>query len=490
MMRNPMSTLRIPGRMEGLPMRFGMLSVRLAALGFVLALNGCATYSSSFTKIEHQLEGQQYDEALKTIEEKSKDKNDRVLYLLNKGMVLRMKRDFVASNESLEAAKQEMERLYAASVSENALSFVVNDATVSYAGDDYEQVLVHLYMALNYLELGQRDEARVEALQVDVKLREIGEKLPASKFTEDALSRYLTGMIYEELGEWSDAMIAYRKAYEAYKKYQDNFSVPMPAMLKFDLVRLAQREGLTDDLEQYQKEFDIAPTKKKPAGDESEGELVFVLNNGLAPIKREEVIGTWAPGPSVVVDTSKRPRRLLPPKPAAQAISESTAPPILVNIALPYYESRPNKITSARISVSGKQANTEMMENVDAIARASLKSRMPAITARAVARAISKGVIQESVDKSGQRGDDAAAAKLIGSLLVRVAAVATERADTRSWLTLPANVQLARLSLPPGTYDVTVDLLGNNDQIVATRVFPQVAIRKERKTYLTQHSMP
>jgi tetratricopeptide (TPR) repeat protein len=452
-------------------------------------LGGCATYSSSFTKIEHQLEGQQYDDALKTIEEKSKDKTDRVLYLLNKGMVQRMKRDFVASNESLEAAKQEMERLYAASVSENALSFVVNDATVSYAGDDYEQVLVHLYMALNYLELGQRDDARVEALQVDVKLREIGEKLPDSKFTEDALSRYLTGMIYEELGEWSDAMIAYRKAYEAYKKYQDNFSVPMPAMLKIDLVRLAQREGLTDELEQYQKEFEIAPNKKKSEDDESAGELVFVLNNGLAPIKREEVIGTWAPGPSVVMDKSKRPMRPLPPKRAAQAVSESTAPPVLVNIALPFYESRPNRITSARISVSGKQANTELMENVDAIARASLKSRMPAITARAVARAISKGVIQESVDKSGQRGDDAAA-KLIGSLLVRVAAVATERADTRSWLTLPANVQLARLSLPPGTYDVTVDLLGNNDQIVATRVFPQVTIRKERKTYLTQHSMP
>ena len=178
MTRHPMSTLRLHGRMESLPMRIGKLSVRLAALACVLALNGCATYSSSFATIEQQLTGQQYDDALKTIEKQSKDKKDRVLYLLNKGMVLRMKRDFAASNESLEAAKQEMERLYAASVSENALSFVVNDATVSYAGDDYEQVLVHLYMALNYLELGQRDEARVEALQVDVKLREIGEKIP------------------------------------------------------------------------------------------------------------------------------------------------------------------------------------------------------------------------------------------------------------------------------------------------------------------------
>jgi uncharacterized protein len=129
------------------------------------------------------------------------------------------------------------------------------------------------------------------------------------------------------------------------------------------------------------------------------------------------------------------------------------------------------------------------MEDIDAIARASLKSRMPAITARAVARAIAKGAIQESVDKAGQNRDDAAA-QLIGSLLVRAAAIATERADTRSWLTLPANVQLARLSLPPGSYDVTVDLLGKDGQVITTRVFPQVNIRQERNTYLTQHSMP
>jgi hypothetical protein len=478
-----MSTLLRHGRMESVSMRSGRLSVWLAALACVSALNGCATYSSSFATIEQQLAGQRYDDALNSIEEKSKNNNERVLYLLNKGMVQRMKRDFAASNQSLEAAKQEMERLYAASVSENALSFVVNDTTVSYAGEDYEQVLVHLFMALNYLELGQRDEARVEALQVDIKLREIGEKIPASKFTEDALSRYLAGMIYEELGEWSDAMIAYRKAYEAYKKYRDNFSVAMPAMLKLDLMRLAQRQGLADELAQYQKEFGVTPAKIKTAAMEPEGELVFILNNGLAPIKREEVIATWAPPPSVAVDASRQPRR------AMRATAASPTPPVLVNIALPYYESRPNRVSSARISVPGKQADTQMMEDIDAIARASLSARMPAITARAVARAISKGVMQESVDSAGQRNDDAAIA-LLGSLLIRVAALATERADTRSWLTLPANVQLARLSLPPGSYDVTVELLGKNEQVIETRVFPQVTIRKARKTYLTQHSMP
>ncbi|MEO8331367.1 MAG: hypothetical protein ABI479_02965, partial [Gallionella sp.] len=377
-----------------------------------------------------------------------------------------------------ESAKEEMERLYAASVSENALSFVVNDATVSYAGDDYEQVLVHLYMALNYLELGKLYDARVEALQVDIKLREIGEKIPDSKFTEDALSRYLTGLIYEELGEWSDAMIAYRKAYEAYMKYQTNYGLAIPDILKHDLLRVAQRQGLKDEVAHYSKEFGIELQQEKKKSPEQEGELVFILSNGLAPIKREKVVGAWAPPPSVVMGKTKPQTSKPPPM------------PVLVNIALPDYESRTNNVLRARISVSGKQTDTEMMEDIDAIARASLDARMPAITARSVARAVSKGVIQESVDKAGYMGNNDSAAQLISSFVVRVAVVATERADTRSWLTLPANIQMARLSLPPGSYDVTVELLGENDQVYLKQVVPQVSIRNSRKTYLTQHWVP
>jgi hypothetical protein len=429
----------------------------VVALLCVFVIAGCATYSSSFGVIEKDLAAQQYDAALQDIEKQATVKKDRVLYLLNKGMVMRMKHDFVASNEALEAAKTEMERLYAASVHENALSFIVNDATVSYAGDDYEQVLVHLYMALNYLELQQPDDARVEALQVDQKLREISEKIPASKFTEDALSRYLTGLIYDERGEWSDAMIAYRKAYEAYKKYQANFGMPMPSMLGYDLMRLAKREGLNDEVVQYRKEFGINP-KQEPIYPTDGGEVVFILSNGLAPIKREKSITVLDPASGV-----------------------------MVRIALPHYESRSNDVAMARISAGGKVINTETMENIDAIARKSLDARMAAITARSIARAVVKtSAVRAS---SGDRNNDSTA-NLIGGLITQVTAIVTERADTRSWLTLPANVQLARLSLPVGSYTITIELLGAGGQIISTRDFPGVVVRQAHKTYLTEHWVP
>lgn len=430
----------------------------------VLALSGCATYSSSFSVIESNLAAKQYDVALQGIEKQATSKTEQALYLLNKGMVLRMKRDFAGSNQALEAAKAEMERLYAASVSENALSFLINDATVSYAGDDYEQVLVHLYMALNFLELNQPDAARVEALQVDIKLREIGENIPGSKFTEDAFSRYLTGIVYEDRGEWSDAMISYRQAYEAYKKYQQDYSLPMPQMLKYDLLRLAKRQGLTSELSRYKKEFGIErnPDATNLAG---QGELIFVLNNGLVPIKREKSINSLDPNSGT-----------------------------LVRIALPYYESRTNNIVSARITVSDKQATSELMEDIDAIAKSSLDTRMPAIIARSVARAVVKAAASKKAQQVATNGNnsnkDASMAGLLGAMAVQIAAYATERADTRSWLTLPANIHLARLSLPPGSYSVKVELLGSAAEVVDTYVYSGIEIRKAHKTFLTQHWVP
>lgn len=446
-------------------MQFRAACSRFVLLIGALILTGCASYSGSFGVIESNLAARQYDIALQGIEKQSSSKTEQVLYLLNKGMVLRMKRDFAASNQALEAAKVEMGRLYAASVSENALSLMINDATVSYAGDDYEQVLVHLYMALNYLELNQPDAARVEALQVDLKLREIAEKVPENKFTEDAFSRYLTGLVYEDLGEWSDALISYRQAYEAYKKYQRDYSLPMPQMLKYDLMRLARRQGLADELSQYKKEFGIERDPVAVPSGANLGELIFVLNNGLAPIKRERSINSLDPGSGT-----------------------------LVRIALPYYRSRSNNVTSVRITASGKQATSELMEDIDAIARSSLDSHMPAIIARSVAREVVKvaaGKKAQQVALNGNnRNSEASMLGLLGAIAVNVAAYATERADTRSWLTLPANIHLARFALPPGSYTVKVELLGAASEVVDTREYPEITINKAHKTFLTQHWVP
>ena len=423
----------------------------------LLALSGCASYSDSFSVIENDMAAQNFGAALQAFEKQRYPKRDQVVYLLNKAMLERMSGDFAASNRTFEAAKASMDELYGVSIREQALSFAINDATRSYTGETYEQVLVHLYTALNYLQLGDLIDARVEALQVDERLREIAQKIPESRYTEDALARYLTGMIYEEMGERSDAMISYRQAYEAYRRYREKYGVTVPNYLKQDLLRLSQQLGLSQEMRQYKKEFQIEywMSAEELA---QKGELVFILHDGLAPIKREQAAN--------VVD------------PASGHI---------VRIALPYFETRFTPVSGARVAAGDVSAPAELAEDIGAIAGKDLEARMPGITARAVARAVVKAQMAKAARDSARQQNQNNAGAAVAALAVEIAGLVTERADTRSWLTLPSRVYLARVPLPPGTYTVKVDLLGGYGQIVATQQYANITIHQGAKTYLSPH---
>jgi hypothetical protein len=117
---------------------------------------------------------------------------------------------------------------------------------------------------------------------------------------------------------------------------------------------------------------------------------------------------------------------------------------------------------------------------------------MPAITARAVARAVVKAQMAKAARESArqQNQNSSAAAAAVAGLALEIVGVVTERADTRSWLTLPSRVYLARLPLPPGTYTVKVDLQDDYGQIVATQEYANIAIRQGAKTYLSPHWIP
>ena len=64
----------------------------------------------------------------------------------------------------------------------------------------------------------------------------------------------------------------------------------------------------------------------------------------------------------------------------------------------------------------------------------------------------------------------------LGSVVSLLASVA-DQADTRIWGTLPDNIQLARFILPPGTYDVKVQLQGAYGRPGATRVFKDISVQ-------------
>lgn len=425
------------------------------AAASLAALAACATFSDTIQSTESSLARQQPRAALNEYEKLKPPSADRVLYLMNKGMLLRMAGDYDESTRTLEETKRLSERLRALSVREQALSVTVNDATKSFVGEDFERVMVNNYLALNYLERGQLDAARVEALQVDVLLREKQQRTSkGNPYAEDAFARYLTGIVYEDEGEWSDAMIAYRKAYEAYQKQLKAFAVEMPETLKHDLIRLADRMGLAEEARRYREEFKIDQTLSEAELLER-GEVILTVHAGLAPLKRE--------------------RSITAPNPATGRI---------LRVAVPQYRSRAQPFAYARVSAVPASAKTSRVENIDAIAVKTLESEMPAITARAIARAAAKDTIAGAASGSGDNSSSA----LLG-LAVNLAGVLTERADTRSWFTLPGEIHLARLALPPGEYKLKIELHGRDERVLDSSEI-KVALRKGEKKYVSRHWIP
>jgi uncharacterized protein len=436
----------------GAGVRFAWTAASLAALA------ACATFSDTVQTTERNLAQQQPKAALAEYGKLKPNAADRVLYLMNSGMLQRMSGDYDASTRTLEAAKGQIEQLRALSLREQALSVTVNDAAKAFIGEDYERVMVNNYLALNYLEGGQLDAARVEALQVDVLLREKQQRTSkGNPYQEDAFARYLTGIVYEDEGEWSDAMIAYRKAYEAYNKQLKAFGVAVPETLKHDLIRLADRMGIADEAKRYREEFKIDKTVSEAELLER-GEVIFIVHAGLAPLKREKAITA--------------------PNPATGRI---------VRVALPEYRPRAHPFAYARLSADSASANSSRVENVEAIAMKTLDSEMPGITARAIARAVAKDSLAGAAAATGGSNNNSGAALL--GLAVNLAGVFTERADTRSWFTLPGEIHLARLALPPGEYKLKVELHGKDERVLDSNEI-KIALRKGEKKYLSRHWIP
>jgi len=405
-----------------------------------LYLGGCATYSMQATSMRDNLLTGRTDLARKTAEEKDQNQDD-VLASLNKGMLRRMTDDYVGSNQILEVAKQRMESLYGVSVSDAAASVTINDAVRDYKGDRYEQILLHAYMAMNYLQLGELDSARVEMLQADVKMMEWGEQPD-----EDPFVRYLAGMIYEALGEDDQALVSYRKAWNVYIATRNEQLLAVPVILKKDLLRLLAAQGLWDECRKLKSEFGLANFKPTELSDDF-GELIVILNNGLAPIREESSIMTFSPE----VQSN-------------------------VRIAFPVYKYESTPVNKARLKISEKLFDLETVENIDRLARQALDEDMPLVMTRAITRAVVKYQSQKSAQEQ----------HALAGFLLTVTNLATERADTRSWTTLPQEIQITRVVLPVGQQDVSIEIVNAAGRVIDS-IDTSVNILPRQHSFLTRH---
>lgn len=413
----------------------------IVLLSWLLIASGCETYGEKAGDIREDMLAGKIGKALALAEQEDKDEED-ALASMNKGILRRIVNDYEGSNRIFEVAKKHIEELHGVSVSEQLGAVTVNDTLRSYSGDRYEQVLLHAYMAMNYLQMNDMDAARVEILQADVKMQEWGDQPE-----EDPFVRYLSGMIYEALDERDQAIVAYRQAKEVYQSTLEKQKTGIPHVLKKDLLRALAAEGLWDEYKKLKKSMGMKNFRpKKPR--KSSGELVVILSNGMAPVRGENHIMTHS---AEVTDTLK--------------------------IALPIYLNKPGKLHTARLVANGASVQLEKVEDIDSLARRALEDDIPLITARALARAVVKHNTQSATEEKGGA---------LAGFIATIVNVVTEKADTRSWTTLPQEIQMARIVLPSGSQRIRIDMISGSGATVDS-LEEVVDIKPGQISFVTKH---
>ena len=117
-----------------------------------------------------------YDQGLQFLE-KSKfyqDKDERLLALMERGMLLHSKGEWEKSSQVLDEARSLSTQLYTISLSKKAEKTLLNDNYDQFYGEIYERSLLHFYLSLNailnYQKTQKRDDlfrARAEVLAWD-----------------------------------------------------------------------------------------------------------------------------------------------------------------------------------------------------------------------------------------------------------------------------------------------------------------------------------
>ncbi|HEY6085581.1 MAG TPA: hypothetical protein VIU63_09310, partial [Nitrospira sp.] len=252
---------------------------------------GCSS-SNHYLLVENSLranDSQAADAVMQKAEKEYGDKS-RVLYGMDRGMTLQLAGDYQQSNLMLEQSEEEVDRLYTRVVRTETAAFMTNDNTLPYEGDPYEQVMINVVKALNYALLGQWQDALVEARRIDHRLNVLSDRVrDKGAYRGDGFSRYLTGILYESTGDINNAFIAYRTAYENYESTKAWARTAVPAQLQSDLLRTAEALHLTQELNDYQRDFPHVSWQSVQAQQQL-AQVVVISYNGRAPHKEDQFL--------------------------------------------------------------------------------------------------------------------------------------------------------------------------------------------------------
>jgi hypothetical protein len=433
-----------------------------SVIGLMLFLLGCASYNDRILPYYKNISAGNYKEAETQLDKNSliQAPRNRLLYLMEKGRVAHLNGEYESSNQYFNQADQMLEQGMT-SASDAAVGVLLNPMSQRYKGEDFEKFMIHYYKALNYLYLHNTEDAIVEARRISIQSQEQGDKFnnKTKRYSNDAFSLMLQGMLYESNNDVNNAFISYRNAVEVYQASPDQtyYGTTIPLGLKLDVIRTALANGFTSEADQFETTFGI---KYQPVKPTDGGELIFFWENGLAPVKTQvdlffSLIRT---NNGDLFFTDAAGGLMIPFNYGGDRNKVNTKSVESLRAAFPKYIAQKPYYSSAIITSNQQQIPLEKAEDINELAFKTLQQRTLNEMSKVLSRIAVKKIAEYGIRAAATSGDkNNSLLEGIGYGL-QLYSLLSEKADTRNWQTLPANISYARIPLQKGENQITINL--------------------------------
>jgi tetratricopeptide (TPR) repeat protein len=357
-----------------------------------------ATANESITQtIDSQMPSQQFDKC-----------KDSVWLLLDRATIRFAQGDACQAIADYRLAIDAIDLYSQSCLGELTAQTILQDDVGAYAGEDYEQILARIYMALALLHEGDPSNAYAMLRQAEELQQLKREQYAACDVTreyvlvDNPLGKYLFATLLEKRGDLSNARILYHQS------------------------------GLGDpDL----------------SGTQNQATVLFLCHNGNAP-RKVSIISDATVASTLALEIFLG---------AAHchdfALSSLSGVP---TPALTYAFSNPPMPTYAY--VDGCPQSLLPCYNVGAVAEQQLAQKLPVIVARGAARYILR---RSAVYAVAEKNPELGAVMDIGMLIANL----NTKADIRSWTTLPQTLDLTRFDLAPGSHTIQIQFTTPSGQL-------------------------
>ncbi|MGL4987061.1 MAG: hypothetical protein ACRC5H_08005 [Treponemataceae bacterium] len=404
------------------------------------------TSTSNFSAIDQRLAQNDTQDAITHLEENRKKyyslPRDELLYKLDLAILHYYAENYAQSNKLFGEAEELIFKLYGKSVSQEIGSFLINDNVREYTGEDYEDIYINIFRAMNFLNENNIEGAFVEIRRANNKIKGLNVKyqkdfeksikdiekngaeapqFELTEFTNSAIVNYLSILMYRAENDLSNAEVSLRQLEAVYKEQPNIYKgLQIPASIKDD--------------------FSVPKDKAR---------LNFLAFTGLSPKKREFSFPFFF----------------------------LTA---IYKIALPEMYLRGSNVASIEIRINNEEiAKMEKIESIEKIALDTFKMQLSVITARAMARTITRIVTTTALDVSSAVVEDSSISRVLSliSFATKITNIATENADIRSTNFFPAHAYVQGITLDEGIYDIDLLFKNANKHVIFEKNFRAVEIK-------------